>query len=237
MTDLSLYFPFCSNISINRLPKYPSVLMGSAKFSQSDYEDKLFSTFGLAQPKSLKKAVVKRKSEFLAGRVLSGLVLQKLGVTETEILIGKHRNPLWPEGVRGSISHTGNTVLAAVALGSTISAIGIDVEEVMGSDTARNIHTSIVNDEELVLMGKEGLSFEYTLTVVFSAKESFFKAAYPSVGEYFDFDAVRLVDIDVEAQSFAFCVVRDLSPDFRVNQIVSGYFSGSSSLVITHIIT
>ncbi len=236
MTDLSVYFPFCSNISINSLPKFPSVLMGSATFSQSVYEDKLFSTFGVTRPESLNKAVVKRKSEFLAGRVLSGLVLRELGVTETEILIGKHRNPLWPEGVLGSISHASNTVLAAVALGGTISAIGIDVEEVISLETARNIHQSIVNDEELALMGQEDLSFGYALTIVFSAKESFFKAAYPSVGEYFDFDALRLVNLDLGSQSFTFRVARNLSPDFIENQMVYGHFSDLSSLVVTHII-
>lgn len=51
------------------------------------------------------------------------------------------------------------------------------------------------------------------LTTIFSAKESFFKAAYPKVGAYFDFDAASLVDYDAQASRLIFCVTRDLSSD------------------------
>ncbi|MFL0800596.1 MAG: 4'-phosphopantetheinyl transferase superfamily protein [Agarilytica sp.] len=236
MSDFSLYSPFCKGISIESLPDFPSVLLGSAKFSQVAYDDNLFSDYGITRPESLKKAVVKRKSEFLAGRVLSSLVLRELGVSETEILIGKHRNPLWPRGTLGSISHAGDTVLAAVTLDETVSAIGIDIEEVMDAETASNIHGSIVNEEELMLMEEIGIPFEQMLTLVFSAKESFFKAAYPSVGEYFDFDAVRLIKCDLKLQSFSFRVVRRLSSSFECNQVVCGHFSGLPSSLVTHIV-
>ncbi len=236
MNEFSIYSPFCSDISVKNMPEFPSVLLGFATFSQAAYQDNLFADFNIARPYSLKNAVVKRKSEFLAGRVLSGLVLRELGVINTEILIGKHRNPLWPQGTRGSISHAGDTVLAAVAVDDAISAIGIDVEDIMEPDTATNIHKSIVNDEELVLMGKTGLPFEHMLTLVFSAKESFFKAAYPSVGEYFDFDAVRLVTFDRQSSSFSFRLAKTLSPSFHYGDLVSGMYSFDGSQVVTRIV-
>ncbi len=236
MSELSIYSPFCFDVSIKPLPEYPSVLLGSAIFSQTAYQDHLFVDYGITRPESLKNAVVKRKSEFLAGRALSSIVLRQLGVTETEILIGKHRNPLWPQGARGSISHAGDTVLSAVSLEESVSAIGIDVEEIMGSETASNIYKSIVNDDELALMAETGIPFEKILTIVFSAKESFFKAAYPSVGEYFDFDAVSLVKVDLRSQSFTFCLERNLSSCFQRGRLIHGDFSEFNHLIITYIV-
>ncbi len=44
-----------------------------------------------------------------------------------------------------------------------------------------------MNEEEAELCRRSAYNFNEALTLVFSAKESLFKALYPSVNRYFDF--------------------------------------------------
>ena len=69
---------------------------------QPDTADQL----GLALPVTLDKAVQKRKAEFLAGRYCARAALAQLdGSLAVNIGIGANREPLWPPGFVGSITH------------------------------------------------------------------------------------------------------------------------------------
>ena len=60
------------------------------------------------------RAVDRRRREFATGRWLSREGLRHFGLPERPIMMGRLRNPLWPESVIGTISHDGD--LCAVAL-------------------------------------------------------------------------------------------------------------------------
>jgi len=47
--------------------------------------------------------------------------------------------------------------------------------------------------------------------LIFSIKESFYKAAFASVGRYIDFDAVVIEEINVSEKTFRLAIVDDLS--------------------------
>ena len=139
----------------------------------------------------VEKAVAKRVKEFAAGRVCAKAALAALGVHDVALLAGLGRQPLWPAGIVGSITHTAGLCAAAVASAGRVAAIGLD-SEIAGAPTV-DIWPSICRDEELAWVGS--LAAEQhaaAVTLLFSAKEAFYKAQYPLVGEWLDFHDVRI---------------------------------------------
>ncbi|MEI8635195.1 hypothetical protein P4S72_30355 [Vibrio sp. PP-XX7] len=80
-------------------------------------------TQGVTLPDTLHRAVLKRKCEFLAGRLCAKRAMAECGINaETTLGIGEHREPLWPEGVIGSISHCDTQAVAVVTCLPPISS-------------------------------------------------------------------------------------------------------------------
>jgi 4'-phosphopantetheinyl transferase EntD len=77
-------------------------------------------------PQALRHAIQKRQREFLAGRWCAKQALQCLGAGSTDVAMAEDRAPIWPDGVVGSITHTGDFAAAAVAWAADIAALGID---------------------------------------------------------------------------------------------------------------
>jgi 4'-phosphopantetheinyl transferase EntD len=126
-------------------------------------------------------AVPSRRAEFAAGRACARAALRMLGVTEAAILADEQRAPRWPDGVVGSITHCGGFTAAAVALRRDVALLGIDAE-LRGA----------LDDTELVVSDGERRRAAAVLgadadRVLFSAKESIFKAWYPATGRWLDF--------------------------------------------------
>src|SRR5688572_26867326 len=72
--------------------------------------------YGLMYEESLliQNAIEKRRMEFNAGRVCAHRALVRLGVKSCAILVGKKRQPLWPDNVVGSITHDGDHCVVVV---------------------------------------------------------------------------------------------------------------------------
>lgn len=132
----------------------------------------------------------KRKIEFLAGRYCAKKALKSLNIDVTSIPIQKDRSPKWPKGITGSISHTKDIVIAAVS--KQLKGIGIDAETLISVERYHNISRMIISAEEETLI-KENLDLYPTL--VFSAKESLYKAVYPLCLQYFGFLEASIMDI------------------------------------------
>jgi len=149
-------------------------------------------------------AVEKRRREFAAGRNCARLALGKLGAPPTAIAIGTHREPLFPEGVSGSITHTGDYCAAAVIWTGVVLTIGIDAE--LNRPLDRSVSDLILSPNErwMVDAHDNGCSFD---ALIFSIKESFFKAFFPLCRQYLDFtDAV--VALSPTDRSFRVSLVR-----------------------------
>ncbi len=117
----------------------------------------------------------KRKAEHLAGRIAAVHALREYGI-KTVPGIGTQRQPVWPQGLFGSISHSASTALAVVSR----QPVGIDIEAIFTPQTATELASSIVTHAEKELLANSGLSIEQALTLAFSAKESAFKATRTS---------------------------------------------------------
>lgn len=113
----------------------------------------------------------KRQAEHLAGRIAAIHALSEYdekGVPG----IGEARQPLWPAGVYGSISHSESTALAVVSR----QPVGVDIETLFTPALSDELADSIVDFQEQRLLRAAPLPFPLALTVAFSAKESLFKA-------------------------------------------------------------
>ncbi len=134
----------------------------------------------------VKKAVAKRINEFAAGRACARSALAELGVHDVALHPADDRQPLWPAGFIGSITHTTGLCAAAVAARRSILAIGLD-SEIIGAPTP-DIWSTICRDEELNWVGLLPVGERpAAVTLLFSAKEAFYKCQYPLVGEWLDF--------------------------------------------------
>lgn len=139
-------------------------------------------------------AVSSRQHSFAAGRGAARAALSELGVVATGIPVGEGRAPTWPDQVVGSISHTGEVCAAAVALASTVQAIGIDIERVAAFPSS--IRQQIGTEAELVELRSVIPDQCTRMAVVFSVKESIFKAVYPHTRHVFEFLDVHLEPVE-----------------------------------------
>ena len=132
-----------------------------------------------------------RAAEFRLGRRAAHLALKKIGFEPQPILRGPQREPLWPAGVAGSITHAGDHSIAAVARLSAAGGIGIDLEN--KKRWFPGLEREIAVEDELIALGQmERRAREDATIEIFSAKESIYKAHYPRIGHFFGFDAARI---------------------------------------------
>jgi 4'-phosphopantetheinyl transferase EntD len=133
-------------------------------------------------------AVAARRAEFAAGRVCARRALAELGVPPTPILSGPAREPLWPDGVVGSITHCAGYRGAAVARSIDVATIGIDAEpheplpdgliDVVGLAEERSQLAALS-------AARSGTRWDRLL---FCAKESVYKAWFPLTGRWLEFE-------------------------------------------------
>lgn len=135
------------------------------------------------------RAAPKRRREFAAGRRAARAAMAELGLPPAPILRGPQREPLWPDGLTGSIAHCDTLCIAAVS--RTHRSLGLDIEEATPLDT--DLEETICTPSERAWLdtlsaGDRGLAAKR----IFSAKEALFKAQYPVTGQMIGFDAVSL---------------------------------------------
>ena len=133
----------------------------------------------------------KRKAEHLAGRIAVAHALPDHAIPG----IGPSGEPLWPEGVSGSITHSGTQAMAIVVRHPT-ALVGIDCEAILAEREAREIQDGIIDAQEAMCLTRSGYPFALALTLAFSAKESLFKALFPQVKTYMGFDCARVTALD-----------------------------------------
>ena len=137
---------------------------------------------------------VSRKEHYRSGRICAGEVLSKLGTLGQPVLRDPQtREPLWPEGISGAITHSGNWAAAAAGKTSDVSGIGIDLEDLERQVDSR-ISRHVCIPEEQKWLQECGEDFlEQNLKIIFSAKESIFKAFFPYTRTYLHFYDARIL--------------------------------------------
>ena len=183
---------------------------------------------GIELPPTLERAPAKRRIQFLAGRVCAREAITRLrpGLSISALPQDADGCAIWPEGLVGSISHSADFATAAVALRRDARGIGVDIEPVMSREAVADVARLVALEVETrrVEQGANLSSLE-ALTLVFSAKESLFKAFYPATRRHFDYLDCEVVRLDPRARGF---VIR-FKPPFDA-AFGAGDFSGRYAL-------
>jgi 4'-phosphopantetheinyl transferase EntD len=161
-------------------------------------------------------AVDKRRLEFGRGRQCARAALRRLGLPDGPLLSGSQREPLWPAGVVGSITHTQGLCLAAVAWQKSYAGVGIDVEPAAPLELA--IAERIATEGEMNALGS--MPPLLAARLVFSAKEAFYKCQFYRTRQFLGFFDVS---IELEPQGdFSVRLLVDAAP-----LALGGCFRGS----------
>jgi 4'-phosphopantetheinyl transferase EntD len=123
--------------------------------------------------------------------------------------MAEDRTPTWPDGVVGSITHTGDFAAAAVGWAADTAGLGIDSEQVIDPATARDIADLCMVDEAMLFKAADGRSFCEFCSLVFSAKEAVFKCLFPLTRKFFEFSDVRITSFDWNRKYFAWETVSE----------------------------
>jgi 4'-phosphopantetheinyl transferase EntD len=141
------------------------------------------------------RAVEKRRREFATARACAHRALALLGAEPGPVGAGARGEPLWPDGVVGTIAHCRGYRGCAVARAAQLVTLGIDAEP----------HEALPDGLIADLAGAEERERLAELTraepeihwdrLLFSAKEAVYKAWYPLAERWLGFeDAVLTFD-------------------------------------------
>lgn len=134
----------------------------------------------------------KRRRDFRVGRAAARCALERVGFpVVTPVLRGEHREPLWPVGIVGSVSHSSGYGVAAVAWQQDVPAVGVDIQQIEERYTDELI-ARFADPDEFDWVRSDPNKRTERAVKLFSAKESVFKALYPLRKVWFAFDVAHL---------------------------------------------
>ncbi|MFE0331644.1 4'-phosphopantetheinyl transferase family protein [Streptomyces sp. NPDC003753] len=171
-----------------------------------------------------------RMWEFAAGRTCARRAMRALGLPAAPVLIGVHREPVWPRGIVGSITHCPGYCAAAVALERDLAALGIDAEPHKALP-AGVLEAISAPAERTAVEDLPSGPFCWD-RVLFSAKESIYKAWFTLTHAWLDYTDV-FVTVHSSDGSFHGRLVERAAADERVPTGLDGCFVVGAGLVLT----
>jgi len=165
-----------------------------------------------AEARFLGKAVLKRVQEFAAGRLCARRLLAEFGWRGFAIAAAEDRQPVWPDSIVGSITHTAGFCAAVVAERTRLRAVGLDSE--IADSVKAELWPGICSPAEIDwLRSLPEPQRPKAATLIFSAKEAFYKCQYPLVRERLSFqDAhVEVLEWGTERGTFAIHATRRIA--------------------------
>ncbi len=184
----------------------------------------------------LSGAPARRRAEFATGRACARAALAALGLPAVPILRGPQGEPQWPAGVAGSITHCAGYRACAAARLRDVAAIGIDAEP--NCPLPDGVLEDVAAPAELRWLAERRVTAPQVCwdRLLFSAKESVYKAWFPLTGRSLRFEDVAVTPDPVGRR----LTVRLLAPgaaasDRRISQL-EGSWLADGGLVITTVI-
>lgn len=184
--------------SLDRMPRTVSLSTWIKGWMEYPSQDNLSSKLShrgdivLCEDFVLSRWVGIRSVEYLVGRRCARSALDVLGIDSGPLGRETSGAPCWPRGVIGSITHRHSYVAAAVSAAEEIVGLGIDIEEESCVRISRACSPFTLDEYRSSVMLRQHLPHLDTDALLFSAKESLFKALSPSFGR-----RIRLLDCEV----------------------------------------
>lgn len=189
--------------------------------TQLPFDSQLKETYAHWLPVKMRDVACVRRQEYIAGRYCAIQAAKMVGFNLAELPSADTREPMWPAGVVGSITHSKQMAISCVAQSSEIASVGIDAEELIKPVLGNEVENVIASDEELALINK--FEFQKGITILFSAKEALYKALFPLVRTFIDFKEVKLIALDASKGTFEL----ELNSQNKKLASVLGHYKGS----------
>ena len=199
----------------------------STTFDSEIFTDSDFKRSNIHKDATILGSVKKRKAEFLAGRICAREALSIHGNTECNILANRDRSPEWPQAVVGSITHTDNAAAAVVASKEQYQGVGVDFQELTYDTSISEIVLTPLEQQRLFAMDSAE-KYVY-LTIIFSLKECLFKALYPIIKIYFDFQYAEITKVGSNTASIV--LRKNLSEEWQKGTVLCGYYVLSDNII------
>ncbi len=145
-----------------------------------------------AELDQLGHVVPKRRREFAGGRLCARIAIGSIGGAVGPILIGPGGEPVWPQGITGSITHSSGLCAAAAALERNVSCLGIDCESIGAVDESMREMVLRSDERSMLIALEEERSAVPWLAIAFSAKEAAWKAIFPRLRQQQSFNDIRV---------------------------------------------
>ena len=221
--------PFIRDYQLLHLPGL--FYLSHCQFEAPQFCSELFDAMQIRQHRVIAESVNKRKAEFLAGRYAAKLILEQMGWQGYQVGVGSDRCPVWPNGVVGSISHNHNQAICVVS--DELDYLGVDIENILLAGTALSVEQTVATTSEVALLMQQGISHAQAVSLIFSAKESLFKAIYPRVGRYLEFDSSQVLAVDIGQQTLQLQLRDELRGEIYRQQDFTCHFELQAQQVTT----
>ena len=179
------------------------------------------------------RACRKKQIEFASGRAAAHAALKQIGLANAfPVLRGHKGEPLWPEGIAGSITHCYPWSVAVAIKCPNLFTIGVDLEttnRMNGTD----VSDFVCGNAELDWVRSGNL--QERLTMIFSAKEAVYKAFYPLCRRYIDFKDVELTWVPAKS-CFHGKFLAPFGPNLPRGQVCAVHCRSYAELVLSCVI-
>lgn len=165
--------------------------------------------------------------DWVTGRRCARLALTDLGVDPEPVLRGPTREPRWQPEVVGAITHTSGYAAAAVARAGDLRSLGLDAEP--DQPLPSGVLRRIARDDELGWVARDIRGVANPDRLLFSVKESVYKAWFPLAGRWLGFEDAR-VEIDAGEHRFRAEILVD-----GPLSVVTGRYTSADGILVTAI--
>ncbi|EMG7112309.1 4'-phosphopantetheinyl transferase superfamily protein [Enterobacter cloacae] len=217
------------------LPDY--ILFTVLHFSLDGVLEDAFRVYDIPLPRRLVNASDQRRAEYLAGRIGAQKLLQHFDSSLCAPLMADDRAPSWPSSFCGAISHDRDFASAAV-IKMHHGRVGIDIESLSPKIALDTISQRIASAREIdTLANSRDLLSDYVLPLLFSAKESAYKAFPRDLQQHLDFHSIELREIDPHLQQFTFSLTLTLNHEYEAGFRFNGWYTflGNRVLTLVHL--
>lgn len=146
-------------------------------------------------PGDIGQSAVRRRLSFIGGRLCAEYALEQLGLPHQSVDRHNCGAPVWPPGTCGSITHTDEFACAAVMRADEVFSLGIDSENIFSDREFEDVHSLCCTPGERAMLANVR-NRNLIGTILFSAKESFYKSFHSIVQRYIDFSEIEITGID-----------------------------------------
>ncbi len=186
-------------------------------------------------------AVEARRREYTTVRHCARVALARLGRGPVAIHPGTRRAPCWPDGLVGSMTHCDGYRAAAVGRDTDVSALGIDAEPNLPLPAGVSALVLLDNERRRLAALSADTAAVCWDRLLFSAKESVYKAVSPRTGQWLGFEDVEVLPVSGPGGGRGRFTVRAQpqapAPARVLVERLTGRFLVNHGLVVTAVIT